>query len=62
MEIETTKEKLKEVSKYVSSSELIRNMNYNGLSASTMALIIDTLFTKIAEIRNAMEELDGLQC
>ena len=28
----------------------------NGLSVSAMALILDTLFTKINEIRNAMEE------
>lgn len=31
-------------------------MNDNGLSVSAMALILDTLFTKIDEIRNAMEE------
>lgn len=31
-------------------------MNDNGLSVSAMALILDTLFIKIDEIRNAMEE------
>ena len=31
-------------------------MNDNGLSVSAMALILDALFTKIDEIRNAMEK------
>ena len=62
METEITKKELKEIIKYVSSGELVKNMNDNGLSVSAMAIIIDTLFTKIDEIKIAMEELDGLQC
>ena len=58
MEIEVTKKELEEIKKYASGSELVKNMNDNGLSVSTMALILDTLFTKIDEIENTMEELD----
>lgn len=59
MEIEVTKKELEEIRKYASGGELVKNMNDNGLSVSAMALILDTLFTKIDEIRNAMEELDA---
>ena len=59
MENEITKKELEEIEKYASSGELVKNMNDNGLSVSAMALILDTLFTKIDEIRNAMEELNA---
>lgn len=59
MEIEVTKKELEEIKKYASSGELVKNMNDNGLSVSAMALILDTLFTKIDEIENIMEELDA---
>ena len=59
MEIEVTKKELEEVKKYASGGELVKNMNNNGLSVSAMALILDTLFTKIDEIENIMEELDA---
>ena len=58
MEIEVTKKELKEISKYVYGGELVKNMNDNGLSVSAMALILDTLITKIDEIKNVMEESD----
>ena len=59
MEIEVTKKELEEIKKYASSGELVKNMNDNGLSVSAMAFILDTLFTKIDEIENIMEELDA---
>lgn len=55
MTIEITKKELKEVLNYVSGGELVKNMNDNGISVSSMAFILDTLFTKINDIRREME-------
>ena len=58
MTIEITKKELEEVVNYISGGELVKNMNDNGVSASCMAFILDTLFTKIDDIRREMEDFN----
>ena len=55
MTIEITKKELKEIVNYISGGELVKNMNDNGVSVSCMAFILDTLFTKISDIKREME-------
>ena len=58
MTIEITEKELKEVVNYISGGELVKNMNDNGVSVSSMAFILDTLFTKIDDIKREMEDFN----
>lgn len=58
MTIEITKKELKEVLNYVSGGELVKNMSDNGISFSGITFILDTLFTKIDDIRREMEDFN----
>ena len=58
MTLKITKKELEEVVNYISGGELVKNMNDNGVSVSGMAFILDTLFTKIDDIRREMEDFN----
>lgn len=55
MTIEITKKELEEIVNYISGGELVKNMIDNGVSVGCMAFILDTLFTKIDDIKREME-------
>lgn len=56
MTIKITKKELEEIVNYISGGELVKNMNDNGISVGGMAFILDTLFTKIDDIKREMED------
>lgn len=58
MTIEITKKELEEIVNYISGGELVKNMIDNGMSVSNMAFILDTLFTKIDDIKREMEDFN----
>lgn len=58
MTIEITKKDLEEIINYISSGELVKNMIDNRMSFSNITFILDTLFTKIDDIKREMEDFN----
>ena len=58
MTIEITKKDLEEIINYISSGELVKNMIDNRMSFSNITFILDTLFTKIDDIKKEMEDFN----
>lgn len=58
MTIEITKKDLEEIINYISGGELVKNMIDNKMSFSNITFILDTLFTKIDDIKREMEDFN----
>mgnify|MGYP003288642393 CR=1 FL=1 len=58
MVVEITEKELKEIDNYIYSGKLVQNMIDNGVSVICRAFILDTLFTKIDDIRREMEDVN----
>ena len=58
MIVEITEKELKEVVNYISGGELVKNMIDNKVSANSMAFILNTLYTRIDDIRREMEDFN----